>query len=402
MRISSCALAVCAALSVGSVWAQHPTLNTGQAAPATPVPGATAQVTPIPGAATTLSVGAKLVNLPVVVRDNKGALAPNLTKADFTLRVDGKPREVRYFNVDRDLPLTLGLLVDTSQSQRGVIDEERVASQAFLDQMLTGAKDQAFILQFAREVELLQDVTGSKAKLQAALKELATPAPSGRDAGVVDPDDASDRDARRARGGTAFYDAVFLASDEVMRKQTGRKALILLTDGNDRSSKETLATAIETAQRGDTVVYAIYFKGEAPRQDRSLDDRDRYPGNGGGYPGGGYPGGGYPGGGYPGGGYPGGGRRQPEQLPNARNDGRKILDRMARETGGRMFEVTKKEPVGEIYAEIGRELRARYRLEYTPEADAAEDGYHKVELALNGADKKKWVVRTREGYYAGK
>ncbi len=403
MRWLGVVLTGLAVLRGGAVLGQHPSLQTGKAAPATTSPAAPVQPgsPEQQGAATTLTAQAKLVNLPVVVRDGKGVLAPGLTKPDFTLLVDGKPQEVRYFDVDANLPLTLGLLVDTSQSQRGALDEERTASQAFLDQMLTRAKDQAFVLQFTREVELLQDVTGSKPKLQAALKELATPAPSssGRDTGVVDPDDASDREARRekARGGTAFYDAVFLASDEIMRKQTGRKALLLLTDGNDRSSKETLATAIETAQRGDTVVYAIYFKGETPRQDRSLDDRDRYPGNGGGYPGGRYPGGGYPGGGYPGGGR----RREPEQLPNARNDGKKILDRMTRETGGRMFEATKKQPLTEIYAEIGRELRAQYRLGFTPEAGAAEDEYHKVEVGLNG-DRKKWLVQTREGYYAGK
>src|ERR1035437_941342 len=124
----------------------------------------------------TISVDSRLVNIPVVVRDNKGALVQTLTKADFSLQVAGKPGTIRYFDLDRDLPLTLGLLVDTSQSVRNVLDDERTASTAFLEQMLTGKQDQAFVIQFAVSVELLQDTTGSKPKLQAALKELEIPA----------------------------------------------------------------------------------------------------------------------------------------------------------------------------------------------------------------------------------
>ena len=364
------------------------------AQPPTPPADAKPQTSSTP---TTLSVDARLVNLPVVVRDKNGALVENLTKADFALEVDGHPQTIRYFDRDANLPLTLGLLVDTSQSLRDALDDERSASSAFLDTMLVNPKDQAFVVQFARQVELLQDLTGSKPKLQAALKDLSTPSASSN----ADTSDTEDRTGHRNRagGGTTLYDAVFLASDELMAKQKGRKALILLTDGNDRNSKESLTTAIETAQRGDTILYAIYFKGEQPRQDYNNG------GNRGGYPGGGYPGGRYPGGGYPGGGYPGGGRggQDPQQrFPEPKNDGKKILDRMTRETGGRMFEVSKKMPVDAIYTEIGKELRAQYRLGYTPDAATAADGYHKIDLSLTGADKKKITVQTREGYYTGK
>ena len=134
-----------------------------------------AQQTPAaPPASTapTLTVDARLVNLPVIVRDKKGALIQSLVKDDFVLQVDGHPETIRYFDRDTNLPLTLGLLVDTSLSQRKVIDEERDASNTFLDQMLTTPKDQAFVVQFARQVELLQDLTASRPKLQAALKQL--------------------------------------------------------------------------------------------------------------------------------------------------------------------------------------------------------------------------------------
>jgi len=354
-------------------------------------------VTPAQKPATTISVDTKLVNIPVVVRDNKGALALNLTKADFTLQVDGKPQTIRYFDLDNDLPLTLGLLVDTSESQRNVIDDERTASSAFLDQMLTGKEDKAFVIQFARSVELLQDLTSSRPKLQEALKELDTPSPNDSQSGSQSGSDSNDSGSgsgRRGRAGTLLYDGVFLASDELMSKQKGRKALIVLTDGEDRGSKERITDAIEAAQRGDTIIYAIYFKGE--------EHRDNY-NNGGNRGGGGYPRGGigFPGGGYPGG---GGGRRgggQPGGQQEQRPDGKKILERMAHETGGRMFEVSKKQPVADIYAEIGKELRSQYRLGYTPDQDAAAEGYHKIDLAFTSPDKKKFTIQTREGYYTG-
>src|SRR5271168_2468319 len=160
--------------------------------------------------APTIAVDARLVNLPVVVRDKKGALVQNLTKDDFILQVDGKPQTIRYFDKDTNLPLVLGLLVDTSLSQREVIDEERTASSTFLDQMLTTPKDKAFIMQFAAETELLQDLTSSRPLLQAALKEIDTP---GRDSGGSS-DDSSGSHRPRGGGGTVLYDALFLASDE--------------------------------------------------------------------------------------------------------------------------------------------------------------------------------------------
>lgn len=369
------------------------------------------------GPATTISVDSRLVNIPVVVRDGKGALINTLTKADFSLMVDGKAQAIRYFDLDRDLPLTLGLLVDTSGSVRDELDAERTASTAFLDSMLTGKDDKAFVIQFSRTVELLQDTTSSRPKLQKALEELDTAAPdnsgsngNGGGNNGNDPNDTSGQNGggqnngRRGYGGggAAFYDSVFLAADELMAKQKGRKALVVLTDGEDRGSKERLADAIEAAQRSDTMVYAVYFKGQEPRPQGG---GDRGGGGGGrrggiGFPGGG--GGGYPGGGggYPGGGGRGGGRGggQPEQ----RVDGKKVLERMTSETGGRMFELSKKQTFPEIFDEIGKELRSQYRLGYVPDMEQAEAGYHKIDLAFTSADKKKFVIQTRDGYYTGK
>ena len=367
-------------------------------------PAASAQAQPAASAnsspdatTTTLSVDAHLVNIPVVVRDKKGALVQNLTKDNFVLQVDGKLQTIRYFNLDTNLPLTLGLLVDVSQSQRDTIDDERTASFAFLDDTLTG-RDKAFVVQFARQTDLLQDVTGSKPKLQAGLKQLETPA-SGGDSSVTPVDSGTgDSSTRARRAGTTLYDALFLSSDELMSKQTGRKAIVILSDGVDSGSKESLASSIEAAQRADTVVYAIYFKGR-----ETAGGFNQNPGRqqGGGYPGGRGGGGGYPGGG---GGYPGGRGggtgRQPENLPS-RPDGKKILQRIADETGGGLFEVSKKETFAEIYKQIGEELRAQYRLGYTPDKDTSSDGYHRIDLSLTKTNAKDLFIQTRDGYYSG-
>jgi VWFA-related protein len=373
-------------------------------APAAPsAPAAASTQTPAP-ATTTLSVDARLVNLPVVVRDKKGALIQNLTKDEFILQVDGKPQAVRYFDKDTNLPLILGLLVDTSQSQRSVIDDERSASGVFLDQMLTSPNDRAFIMQFASETELLQDLTASRPRLQAALKEIDTPPPYDNSSNTSttsttsnDPNDNST--TRRAHRGTTLYDALFLASDEILSKQKGRKALIILSDGGDNGSRENLVRSIEAAQRADVIVYAIYFKGDDPHSTPNNPQRGNRGGMG--YPGGG--GMGYPGGGgmgYPGGrgGYPGnGGSNYPPA--QRRTDGKKNLERMAQETGGRVFEIKKGQDVAQIYNQIAEELRAQYRLGYTPTQETAAAGYHQVDLTTH---QKNLIVQTRDGYYTGK
>ncbi|HXA04772.1 MAG TPA: VWA domain-containing protein [Bryobacteraceae bacterium] len=350
-------------------------------------------------AATTIAVDVKVVTLPVTVRDKHGKIVRDLTKDDFTLQEDGRAQTIRYFSQEANLPLTLGLLVDTSRSQTNVLDAERNASRSFLDQMLVQEKDKAFLIHFDREVELLQDLTSSREKLQAALELLKTPSDRERS---NDPNDSDSRTGSGSGshhgGGTQLYDAVFLASNELMKKQQGRKALVILSDGVDRGSKTYLEGAIESAQRADTVVYSIYFA-DSHHEDRNEGQRrgggmgrggGGWPGGGGGWPGGG---GGYPGGGGGRGG-PGGGQRHPEE---PRTDGKKILERISRETGGRFFEVSKKESVGEIYTSIVEELRTQYSMGYTPDKDSAASDYHHITLAVK---RKDLTVQTREGYYA--
>jgi VWFA-related protein len=334
----------------------------------------------------TISVNVKLVTMFATVRDKHGALIRNLTKDDFALQQDGHPQTITYFAPDSDLPLTLGLLVDTSMSQRRVLDQERDASHAFLDHMLREDKDKAFVIHFDHEVELLQDLTSSRPKLETALDQLGRPQFSqtgggGSSGGGPDAGGGGGAGSRGSHGygggGTLLYDAVFLASDELMRKQQGRKALIILSDGVDRGSKETLRDAIETAERADTLVYSILFA-----------DKEGY-GNGGGY-GGGHMGGGGMGGGGMGGGGP---RHYPQE---SRPDGKKVLQQLSKQTGGRFFEVTKKEAIDQIYAEIDEELRNQYALGYTPDKTDTAVGYHKIQLTTKQKDA---TVQTREGFY---
>lgn len=329
-----------------------------------------------------VKVDVKVVNVLATVRDKKGAIVSNLGKDDFVLQEDGKAQAISYFAHYSDLPLTLGLLVDTSRSQRNVIDQERDASRTFLQQMLK-EKDRAFVIHFDREVELLQGLTSSQDKLSKALDLLETSRPQfsnrGGGNGGGSPGGGGGRDpgggypgggGQHVNGaGTVLYDAIFLASDEVIKKEQGRKALIVLSDGVDHGSQESLESAIMTAQRADAIVYSIYFPGDEGSQN---------------------PFGGFGG---PGMGRHGGSRRYPQE---ERVDGKKILERISKETGGRAVEVSKKQTVGDIYDAIAEELPNEYSIGYTPASDVVP-GYHKINLTTK---QKDMTVQAREGYYS--
>lgn len=327
--------------------------------------------------AATLSVKVNVVNVLATVRDKHGKIVTDLSRDDFVLTEDGRPQSIHYFTKETDIPLTLGLLIDTSLSQRRVLDQERSASHSFLDQMVREDRDKAFVIHFDREVELLQDLTSSHEKLEAALRELQSPQLTRTSGGDPSgPGTGSRRGSGRhgGGGGTLLYDAAYLASDELMKNQQGRKALIVLSDGVDRGSKESLETAIETTQRADTVVYSILFK-----DDEAYGSSFGRPSWGGGGMGR----------------QRGGGRRAPQE---PRPDGKKILERISKETGGRLFEVSKKQPIDQIYTQIEEELRNQYSLGYTPErGGAAATGYHKIQLTTK---QKGLVLQTRDGYYA--
>jgi len=351
--------------------------------------------------ATTFSADVKVVNVLTTVRNKQGQIVSNLTQDDFTLSEDGHPQVLRYFSKETDLPLTLGLLVDTSMSQRRVLGEERDASHQFFEDVLREDKDKAFVIHFDREVELLQDLTSSRKKLEDSLNLLEIGRsrqddnsgqsggqyprgggypgggggyPGGGYPGGGGGYPGGQRGGYRG-GGTQLYDAVLLASDELMSKQKGRKAVIVLSDGRDRGSKSSQGQAVEAAQRADTLVYSIYF----------ADEESAF-GNGGGFGGGGL------------GGY---GRRRgmsgPSRYPESGPDGKKVLQQMSAQTGGSFFEVSKKQTVASIYGRIQEELRNQYSLGYTSDQGGDSAAYRKITVTVRP---KGLTVQARDGYYA--
>ena len=338
------------------------------------------------------STDVKVVNVLATVRDKQGKIVSDLGQDDFDLAEDGRPQKIRYFTRETDLPLTLGLLVDTSLSQRMVLDEERDASRRFVEKVLREDRDQTFLIHFDHDTELLQDLTSSRNKLDHALDNLELPDDARQQSrggggypgggggypgggggypggGGGYPGGGGGR--RSNLPGTTLYNAILLASDELMRKQQGRKAFILLTDGVDNGSKEPLFRAIESAQRADTLVYSIYFTGEESQPQMPI----------------GFGGGGF-GGRRRGGGYP---SRQID-----RPDGKKILQQISRETGGGFFEVSRKLSIDQIYDRIEEELRNQYSLGYTPDRTDTGTGFHKIAVTVK---QKNMIAQTREGYY---
>jgi VWFA-related protein len=357
-----------------------------------------------------LKVQAREVLLPVVVEDKHGALVTNLTAKDFTLTEDGRPQVIKSFTSQSNLPFRLGLLVDTSRSVNSALDAERKAAGKFIDLMLpadpkTGVQgDEAFLIHFDREVELLEDFTNSRDKLHHELDGMGPTAQERNNQGPETSGGDSNGNggngqhgSGRSGGGTQLYDAIYLASDELMKPKSGRKALIVFSDGGDRGSKETLNDAIDAADRANVQVFTIYFKGEEEHSSNGFPGSGGHHGGGGGggYPGGG--GGGYPGGG--GGGYPGGGggHRGGNPRSEAGVDGKKIMQQIASRTGGQFFEAKKKDNLDEIYNQIAASLRQQYLLTYTPDKVDTDGEFHKIVLKT---DKSDLNVITREGYYA--
>jgi VWFA-related protein len=272
----------------------------------------------------TLTVNANVVTLLATVRDRDGRIVNNLTRDDFVLEEDGVTQKVRYFSRESDLPLTIGLLVDTSRSQQGVLAKESQASDTFLAQVLREGKDQAFVAHFDTQVAILQGPTSSRADLAAALVKLSIP----------------DQVA------TLLYSAVRQCSNDVMRGQTGRKAFILLTDGVAFKDPTSMETAIEFAQRSDTALYSIRFSDpvHAFRPVRAAI------------------------------------------LEAAKEHGKEELVRMAKETGGVSYEVKKNETIETIYAQIEETLRNQYTLGYTPPRQTPDGKYHKIRLIPRNHD----------------
>jgi VWFA-related protein len=340
----------------------------------------------------------KLVSVFATVREkSSGKIVKDLTKDNFTIEEENHPQTIKFFEAESSLPLNLGLLVDTSGSQGRVLGDERSAGIRFFDQILRD-KDQAFVIHFDYESELLQDFTSSKEKLDKALDLLEVAQPRqqqtqqqggnypqggggggypGGGGGYPGGGGGYPGGGRRypqgggSRGGTKLYDAILLASDDLMSKQQGRKALVLLTDGVDTGSKVTLFESISAAQKADTLVYSVLFS-----------DPDAYGSQ-----------------------YPpmmgGGRRRMPMPGPSGSEgpDGKKVLQQIAEETGGRFFSVGAFHKLDKIFADIEEELRSQYNIGYTPDPPGEAGLYRHIHLMAR-IKKKDLVVQARAGYYA--
>ena len=307
--------------------------------PGGPPPASSAAPQPVEGLDTqTLKVNVNLVNLYFSVRDKNGFIT-NLKKDDCTISEDRQPQTTKNFTQEKNLPLTIGILLDTSGSQQNVLPLEQQSGATFLKNVLT-PKDEAFLISFDINVDLLADYTNSPRELQRALDKatINTGAGTGSVTGNSRP------------RGTLLYDAVYLAAHDKLRQEAGRKVLVMLTDGEDQGSQETLKSATEAAQKANALIYVIL-----------IADRGFYGGFNMGYSGAG------------------------------------DMDRMAKETGGRVINVGNNgRKLEDAFAQIQDELRTQYLLSYTPTNPKADGSYRKIDLSCG----KGLKVQTRKGYYA--
>jgi len=294
----------------------------------------------------TLKINVNVVQLFFNVKDKRGALIPNLTKNDFEIAEDGKPQTIKYFTAETNLPLTIGMMIDSSGSQRNVIDMEKEVGGAFLRQILTD-KDEAFVISFDITVDLLQDFTRDPKRLQTALNkakvnvDYTSGGIPGMGGGPV---------PTRNAPGTLLYDAVYLSAHDMLAKEVGRKAMILLTDGQDEGSRLKIQDAVEAAQKADAIVYVLLCA------DRGFYGSIGYSGE---------------------------------------YDMRKLTE----QTGGRVINVGNKfDKLREAFDQIAQELRSQYNVGYVPTNLKLDGTYRKLEIK----NKQSYKIQARAGYYASK
>jgi VWFA-related protein len=279
-----------------------------------------------------------VVNILVTVKDKHGALIPNLSKDHFELLEDGKPQTIKYFSTESDVPITLGLLIDSSKSMERTLPEEKVVASGFLQKVLTG-KDLAFVISFDISVDLLQDLTGDLHLLRGGLNKARINtntvgmSPMGGSGPVPT--------AGGQNKGTLLFDAVYLAADEVLSRQVGRKAMVILTDGDDVGSKLRLKDSIEAAQRADTVAYVL------------LITDPMYPSNYG------------------------------------------DMSKLTEQTGGRLISVSRPDKLDKAFAEIAAELRSQYLLGFSSTNPVNDGKFRRLEVK----SKDGYKIQARKGYY---
>jgi VWFA-related protein len=330
-------LVVTVALALGFASALH-----AQEAPSPggPPPASKAEAQPVNiGEVETLKVNVNLVNVYFSVRDKSGYIT-NLHKDDCSIFEDKNLQKTKNFTQEKNLPLTIGILLDTSGSQINVLPLEQQSGAEFLKDVLT-PKDEAFLISFDINVNLLADYTNSPREIKRSIDsaQINTGAGTGSVTGNGTP------------RGTLLYDAVYLAAHEKLRQEAGRKILVLLTDGGDQGSQETLKTATEAAQKANAIIYVIL-----------IADRGFYSGYG------------------------------------MTFSGDADMERLAKDTGGRVINVGNNgKKLQEAFDQIQDELRTQYLASYTSTNPKVNDGTFRT---LNITCEQGQKVQARKGYYA--
>ena len=273
----------------------------------------------------TLSVNVDLVDLLVSVADKKGKFNTTLKKEDFKVFEDDRVQSITNFSSETDLPLTIALLVDTSGSIRDKLRFEQEAAIEFFYSTLRRGKDKALVISFDSGVDLLQDFTDDPEVLANAVRKI------------------------RAGGGTSLYDAMYLAVNEKLASQDGRRVIIVITDGDDNSSRTSLTETLEAAQKNFVTIYGISTNSTAYFGSK---DQDR---------------------------------------------GDKTLKRFSEETGGKPFFPFKVQDLAVSFQDISEELRSQYRIAYRPNNTKADGTFRKIKIDV--AD-KRFKAKSRNGYYA--
>ena len=279
-----------------------------------------------------------LVHLVATVMDHHRNFITDLDQNDFKVLEDGTPQEIRYFGRETDLPLRIGILMDTSNSIRPRLDFEKDAALDFLQHVLRRNKDQAFVMTFDNEPEIIQDYTGDLALLTDAIRK------------------------QRAGGGTALNDAIYRAAEKLTNPPIPkganpeiRRVLVVISDGNDNLSDHALSESVEAAIRAEAVIYCI-----STNTDWLAIEGDK-----------------------------------PHKMHVEGGD--KVLEQFADQSGGRVFYPYKVDDLAQSFVDIGEELRSQYFIAYSPNNPQATGQYRKIDVQIS---QKGLNVRTRRGYYA--
>ncbi len=298
--------------------------------------------------ATTLKLNVNLVDVVFSVEDKSGNLVPHLTQADCTVSEDKAPQTLKNFAAETHLPLTLGILLDTSGSQQRVLSLEQDVGSQFLERVLK-SKDEAFLLSFDVDVDLLQDYTNNPRLLARAMSKAEINTAGGNGAAGIPGAGGGTVPTIGAPKGTVLYDAVYQAAKQKMSQESGRKAMILLTDGEDEGSSVKINDAIAAAQKSNVIVYVIL-----------IADRGFYGGFG--------------------------------------YSGYSAMKKLTEETGGRLIDVGNNgKKLEAAFQQIEDELRTQYVASYTPTNTKLDGSFRKIGVECRGDGLK---VRVRKGYYA--